>query len=138
MKNFKTALLGLISLLFSSLPAQAENWVEVTAVGRDQSFYDSDSAFVDFYTGLAVLEIATWLPEDQDFTYLLIGIDCGRWQHYTIGLLTPEGWKYDINREFDVRPMGDSTSPLSKTARWACDNYDSLPDEALPFNFDLS
>lgn len=137
MANIKTAILSLI-FLFLVFPAQAENWVEVTADGRNQSFYDSDSAFVDTNSGLVIVEMASWLVEEGDFTYTLQGFDCARWQFYFVGLLTPEGWKYDVNRDFEVNPIGDSTSPVAKTARWACNSYEPLPLDTLPFNFDLS
>ncbi len=137
MASIKTALISLI-FLFLIFPAWGENWVEVTAVGRDQSFYDSDSAFVDYYSGLVVIEMATWMAAEDDYTYLLEGFDCSRQQHYVVGLLTSEGWKYDVYRDFEVSTMGDPTSPFAKTARWACDNYYSLPKDSLPFDCQLS
>ncbi|MEE8295041.1 MAG: hypothetical protein V3R64_04970 [Sphingomonadales bacterium] len=137
MAPIKTALIGFISL-FLVFPAQAENWVEVTAVGQGQSFYDSDSAFVDYYSGLVIVEMATWLAENDDFSYIMEGFDCSRWEFYFVALSTPEGWQYDVNQEFGVTPLGDPTSPLSKAARWACDNYNLFPKNNLPFVFELS
>ncbi|MHA1544489.1 MAG: hypothetical protein ACTSU8_05090 [Alphaproteobacteria bacterium] len=138
MKMIKALLLAVISLFFLSLPAWGENWVEVTADGRNQAFYDSDSAFIDTNSGLVIVEMAAWLPEDDNYTYIMQGFDCSRWQFYVIALSTPEGWKYDVNREFEVKPITDPTSPISKTARWACDSNEPLPLDTLPFNFQLS
>lgn len=142
MSNIKLTALGLISflmaLLFLALPAQAENWVETTVSGGPQTFYDSDSAFVDYATGLAVVKQAAWAAVYAEYLYVLYAYDCSDWNYYTLGILEPEGWKYDYYGEMGVNSITNPRSTTWIISRSICANYNNLPSGNIPFDFKLS
>ena len=142
MKKITPVLLGLIpfflALLFLVLPARAENWVEVSAVGGEQTFYDSDSSYIDIATGLVVINTAVWLAGEDDYSYALLAYDCSRWEQYVLGFIMDGIWQYDTYGELEVNYISDPTSPAEKLAQWACNNYNNHPSGNIPFDFILS
>jgi len=142
MVNIKAASLGfislLLSLLFLALPAQAENWVEVTTGGRDKTFYDTDNAIVDIATRLVVVRVAI-LPDGKDeYGYIEMAINCIRDKYYVISTLEDGTWFYfrTIGEEYSIT---DTSSYGWKISKWACDNYYNHPSVSagFPDNFNF-
>jgi len=137
MATIKTAVLASI-VLFLVFPAHAENWVEITVPGGAQAFYDSDSAFLDYTTRLAVVKQAVWADQYNEYLYTLNAYDCSRWEYYTLGILKPEGWLYDYYGEMGVDSIANPYSATWKIAQWICTNYNNHPSGTIPFEFKFS
>lgn len=130
MANIKPAALWLISfllgLLFFVLPAQAENWLEITTGGKDKTFYDTDNAIVDIETGLVVVRTAI-LPEGKDeYWYIEVAFNCIRNTYYVISTLEDGTWLFfrEIGEEYSST---DTSSYGWTISKWACDNYYNHP-----------
>lgn len=138
MKIIKALWLAVISLLFLSLPAWGENWVETTVTRGPQTFYDSDSPYIDNATRLAIIKQAAWADDYNEYLYTLHAYDCAAWKVYIIGIIEPEGWFYDRSGEMGVRTIANPATPEGQVARWLCDNYNNHPPGNIPFDFKFS
>ena len=142
MKKITPAILGFITfifgLLFLALPALAENWVETTVTGGDQTFYDADSAYVDVATGLVVVELVGWAVEYDDWLYSIHAFDCSRWETYILGALDATGWVYDYYGDMGVSSIAHPATSEGQAAQWACNNYNSHRSGNIPFDFNFS
>ena len=142
MANIKPASLKLtfilMGLIFLTLPARAENWVEITFGGMTKFFYDSDSAFVDIATGLVVVKTAVWVTENDAYQYSLTANDCSRWEYYFLGIIVDDAWIYDNYGDVEVSSISGPDTYIGRVAQWACDNYNNHPPGNIPFDFRLS